>query len=77
MGCGVRAQHLDQLVVHDLDHHLAGGDRLHHLLADGLGPHLVRERPHHLQRHVGFQQRAPHLAHGLRHVALGQSARAA
>ena len=69
---GVRAQHGDQLVVHDLDHHLAGRDRLDHVLADGLGLHLVGEVAHHLERHVGLEQRAAHLAHGLRHVAVGQ-----
>ena len=68
----IRAQHGDQLVVHDLDHHLARRDRLDHVLADGLGLHLVGELAHHLQRHVGLEQRPAHLAHGFRHVAVGE-----
>ena len=73
---GVRAQHGDQLVVHDLDHHLPGRDRLDHILADSLGLHLVGELAHHLERDVGLQKRAAHLAHRLGHVALGQRAAA-
>ncbi len=37
----VGAEHLDQLVVHDLDDHLARRDRLDDLLADGLFLDLV------------------------------------
>ena len=51
--------------LHDLDDHLAGRDRLDHVLADGLGLHLVDEVAHHLERHVRLEQRAAHLAHGL------------
>ena len=58
--------------MHDLDHHLARRDRLDHVLADGLGLHLVGEVAHDLERHVRFQQRAAHLAHGLADVAVGQ-----
>ena len=47
---------------------------LHHLLADGLGLHLVGEVAHDLERHVGLEQRAAHLAHGLADVAVGQRA---
>ena len=70
---GVRAEHRDQLVVHDLDHHLAGRDRLDARSAPtAFALHRVGERAHHVERHVGFEQRAPHLAHGLGDVALGQ-----
>ena len=69
---GIGAQHGDQLVVHDLDHHLAGRDGLHDLLADGLSFYFVRERAHDIERHVGFEQCATHLTHGLRDIGLTQ-----
>ena len=58
----IRAQHLHELVVDDLDHLLAGGDRLDHLGADRAGAHLVREGAHHLEGHVGLEQGAADLA---------------
>ena len=69
------AQHLDQLVMDDLDDHLAGLDRLQHSGADGLGAHLVDERADHVERHVGLEQRAAHLAQRRRDIRLGQRAR--
>ncbi len=71
----LRAQRLDQLVVHDLDHHLAGGDRLRHLDADGVLLHLLGEGARHVERDVGFQQRAPHFAQ--RRIDVGFLQRAA
>ena len=69
-----RTQHLDQLVVDDLDDHLAGRDRADHVLADGAGAHLVGERAHHVERHVRLDQRAADLAHRLVDVGLRQRA---
>ena len=71
---GVRAQRLDQHVVDDLDDHLAGRDGLHDVGADGAGAHLVGERAHHVERHVGFEQRAADFAHGGVDVLLGERA---
>jgi hypothetical protein len=41
------AQHLDQVIVHDLDHHLARRDRADDVGADRLGPHIVDELADH------------------------------
>ena len=60
--------------MHDLGDHLARGDRLHHLLADRLGLHGFGDVAHHVERHIGFEQRAAHLAHRLVDVSLGQRA---
>ena len=65
---GLAAQRLDQLVMHDLDDHLAGRDGLHQLMADGLGAHPVGEGAHHVERHIRLDQRAAHFAHRGRHV---------
>ena len=70
----VGAEHAHQLVMDDLDDHLAGGDGAHHLLADGLRLHGVGEVAHHVERDIGLEQRAAHLAHGLRDVGLAQRA---
>ena len=73
----VRAQHLDQRVVDDLDDLLARGDRTQHLLAGrGIG-HAVDEAAHHGERDIGFEQRDPHFAHRRAHVFLAQRAAAA
>ncbi len=58
----------------DLDDHLAGGDGAHHRLADRFLLHLLGEVAHDVERHVRFEQRAAHLAHGLGHVGLAQHA---
>ena len=70
------AEHLDQLVMDDLDDHLAGLDRLQHRGADGLLAHLVGEGPHHFERHVGLEQRTAHLAQRRRDISLGKRAAA-
>ena len=62
IGSAVRAEHLDQLVVDDLDDLLAGRDRLDDLRADGAVAHLVGEGAHHLEGDVGLEQRAADLA---------------
>ena len=73
-GGAVRAEHGDELVVDDLDDHLAWRDRAQNLLADRLGLHLVDEVAHHIERDVRLEQGAAHLAHRLADVALGQRA---
>jgi hypothetical protein len=60
---GVRfAQHADQLVVDDLDHLLARRHRAGDFGADGALAHLLDEGLDDFERHVGFEQRAAHLA---------------
>ena len=71
---GVRTQHLDKLVMDDLDDHLARLDRLEDSGADGLCTHAVDEGADDIQRDVGLEQRAPHLAHRLPDIALGEGA---
>ena len=70
------AERLDQRVVDDLDHHLAGPDRLDDRGADRLGAGAVDERAHDLERDVGLEQRAAHLAHRSVDVLLGERAAA-
>jgi hypothetical protein len=70
------AEHLDQLVMDDLNDHLAGLDRLQHGGADGLLAHLVGEAAHDLKRHVGLEQRAANLAQCRGHVGFRQRAAA-
>ena len=47
----------------DLDHHLAGPDRLDDGGANRLGARAIDERAHDLERDVRLEQRAPDLAH--------------
>ena len=72
---GGGAERLDELVVDDLDDHLAGRDRLHDLDADRAFAHPVDEGAHHVERDVGFEQRAADLAR--RRVDIGRGERAA
>ena len=62
------AQHLDQTIMDDLDHLLAGFDRTDHILADG----FFFDRPNkffdHRKRHIGLKQRHTYFAQGRRHV---------
>jgi hypothetical protein len=51
-----------------------GRDRLDHFLADGLLLHVLDEVADHFKRHVGFDERTAHLAHGGIDVSLGQCA---
>jgi len=69
---GIRAQHSNHLVVHDLDDHVAGRDGLHDRLADRLGLHLLGKILDDFERHIGLEQGAAHLAHGLTDVAVRQ-----
>ena len=71
------AQHLDQMVVDDLDHHLGRGDRAQHLLAQRLFAHRGDKIADHRQRHIGFEQRQPDLAQRGGDIILAQRAMAA
>ena len=73
----VRAERFDQLVVNDLDDHLAGRDRAQHLLADGALRHLVDEVARDRQSDIGLEQRDAHFTHRRTDVALVQRAAAA
>jgi hypothetical protein len=71
----VGAQRGDELVVHDLDDHLAGRHRLHHLDADGLLFDVVGEGARHVERDVGLEQRAADFTQ--RRIDVGFAERAA
>ena len=71
-----RAQRLDQQIVDDLDHHLAGLDRLDDGRADRLGAGPVDERAHDIERDIRLEQRTAHFAHGGVDVLLGEGAAA-
>jgi hypothetical protein len=66
------AEHLDQFVMDDLDHHLAGLDRLEDLGTDGLFADTIGEGAHDFERDVGFDQRTANLAQGRRDIRLRQ-----
>ena len=74
-GLALGAERCDQFVMDDLDHHLAGRDRLDHGGADRLLADLLGKGTHHVERDVGLQQRAAHLAH--RRIDVGLAERAA
>ena len=54
--------------------HLAWGDRLDNLLADGPFPDLRNEFAHHLERHIGLNEGTAHFAHGGIDIGLGERA---
>ena len=66
-----------EFFVHHPDHGLAWGEAAHHLMAHRPFAHIVDETFHHRQRHVGFQQRHAHFAHGIFDIVLGQPGMAA
>ncbi len=68
------AQGLDQRVMDDLHHHLAGGDALEHALADGLLAHRGEEVADHRQGDIGLEQGHAHLAQRRIDIGLGQRA---
>ena len=63
IGSSLAAQSLDERVVDDFHHHLAGFDRLDDGGADRLGARAVDEGAHDVERDVGLDERAPHFAH--------------
>ena len=70
----VASQHLDQVVMDDLDYHLARRYRANHILADRLLAHRGDEVAHHRQRDIGLQQRHADLAHRRGDIVLRQGA---
>src|SRR6185295_19466936 len=58
----------------DLDHHLAGRDRLDDGGADRLFTHAIGEISDDLERNVGLEQRAAYLAHCSVDILFGQCA---
>ena len=68
------AEGVDQLVVHDFHHHLPGRHRFDDLDSDGVAFDLVDEGARHVERDVGFEQRAAHLAQRRIDVGLGERA---
>ena len=64
------------MVVDDLDDLLPGRDAFQHHGAERFSLGLFDELLDHRQRHIGFQQRHPHLAHGRRDVVFGEGAMA-
>ena len=68
------AEHLDEMIVHDLDDHLPRRHRAQHLLADRLLAHRIDEIAHDRQRDIGFEQRDADLAHRARDIVLAQRA---
>ncbi|GAB1364912.1 hypothetical protein MASR1M32_41480 [Rhodobacter sp.] len=56
----------------ELDHHLAGGDRLGDSRSGGLFLHPLDEVARDRQRDVGLQQGHAHLAQGGDDIGLGQ-----
>ncbi len=70
----VAGQHMDQLVMDDLDHLLARGDRPGHRLAGGLVLHRLHEVAGDGQRDVGLQKRHPDLAQRGRDIGIAQRA---
>ena len=70
----VGAERRHEFVVHDLDDHLAGRDRLDDVDADRALLHLIDEGARHVERDVGLQQRAANLAQRRVDVLLRQRA---
>ena len=68
----VGAQHLDQLVMDDLDDHLAGLDRLQDFGADSFLTNTIGEGADDFERNVGFEQRTANLTQGRRDIRLRQ-----
>ena len=65
---GSSAHQLNQFVVGDFHHHLAGGDGLQHIHTQRFGFHLVGKFFRNLVTDVRIQKCFTHLLHGFRHV---------
>ena len=70
----VRAEHVDEGIIDDLDDLLARADRADDFFADGAHAHLVDEVLDHRQRHVGLEQGYADFAQGFADVLFGQRA---
>src|SRR5689334_19937727 len=73
----VFAEDLDQFVTQDLDDLLAGGERGHDFLADGLGTNVVDEFLDDLEVDVGLEQGEANFAKRLVNILFGQRGLAA
>ncbi len=69
-----RPHQLDQLVIDDLDHQLAGLEAADHFLAHGLLLDLFDKVFDDAKVDIGFEQRGAHLAHGIADVFLADAA---
>jgi hypothetical protein len=68
------AKRIDELIVHDLHDHLTGCDRPDHRNTHRRALHLLGERAHHIEGHVGLEKRAAYLAQCRIDIRLGQRA---
>jgi hypothetical protein len=75
-GAVAHAQDPGQLLVHDLDHLLAGVQALEHLRAHGALPHASHEVLDHAEVDVGLQEGESHLAQRGIHVGFADAAAA-
>ena len=66
------AEHLDEVVVDDLDDHLRWRHRAQHLLPQRLLTHRGDKVANHRQRHIGLEQGDADLAQGGADIILGQ-----
>jgi hypothetical protein len=73
---GRRPHQLDEAVVDDADHLLAGPQAPGHLAAEGIGDHLFAERRDDVDVDVSLQQGRADVAHGLPDVVLSDPASA-
>ena len=71
------SQHLNQMVVDDLDNHLRRGDALQYLLANRALANRADEVFDNRQRDIGLEQCDPHFAQSGAYVLLGERATAA
>src|SRR5205814_977190 len=70
-------EHLDEMIVDDLDDHLRRRHRSQHLLPERLFADRGDKVPDDGKRHIGLEQRDPDLAQGGPDIGFGQRAMAA
>ena len=68
------AEHVGELLVDDLHHLLGGVERVGHLGAQCTLTHLAGEGTHHVERHVGVEQRAADFTDRTIDIRLGKLA---
>ncbi len=71
---GFGAQRFRQVIVDDLDHHLAGGHRADDFFADSAHAHRVDEILDDAERDIGLKQRHAYFAQGRIDIGFGQRA---
>ena len=69
-GGTLAAQHLDQFVIDDLDHLLAGCDRAEHFLPHRTFCHRIDKAAGNRQGDIGFKQGDANFTHGIAHILL-------